>query len=153
MRALCRCGLKGSVFFVLLISTRGGGALWSLWAADGLWVGAWATRRVVHPAIHRRAPKALSQGARASGPVHKSIGRAGAYSGPVAALAGVRWGSPAGSSLLALRGVRKSPQGRGASAIDALARPELTPTVGSSLWREMAILPSQPMAFAAAPHE
>ena len=31
----------------------GGGALWSLWAADGLWVGAWATRRVVHPAIHR----------------------------------------------------------------------------------------------------
>jgi hypothetical protein len=31
----------------------GGGVRWSLWAADGLWVDAWSTRRVVHPAIHR----------------------------------------------------------------------------------------------------
>jgi hypothetical protein len=30
-----------------------GGVRWSLWAADGLWVAAWSTRRVVHPAIHR----------------------------------------------------------------------------------------------------
>jgi hypothetical protein len=37
----------------LYFSISRGGALWSLWAADGLWVGAWATRRVVHPAIHR----------------------------------------------------------------------------------------------------
>ena len=54
---------------------RGGGVRWSLWAADGLWVDAWATRRVVHPAIHRRAPQALSREACASGPVHKSTGR------------------------------------------------------------------------------
>ena len=45
---------KGSLVVLCGISLpHGSGARLSLWAADGLWVGAWATRRAVHPAIHR----------------------------------------------------------------------------------------------------
>jgi len=44
---------RRSVWKFGLSPLLGGGVRWSLWAADGLWVDAWSTRRVVHPAIHR----------------------------------------------------------------------------------------------------
>jgi hypothetical protein len=53
----------------------GGGARWSLWAADGLWAGAWATRQGCPSGRPQVSASALSREARASGPAHKSTGR------------------------------------------------------------------------------